>query len=370
MKKNLIPLRLCLIVFIILLSRFYFISTEEKMEIQSLKEHEYIKNKELDDTSIIKLAYLSIFLTDFDTEKSKDILDRLIEIQKENGEISDNVNSKLSTGLCIFSLIVGYERTGEEKYKEAALKGGDFLIKEIEEWKATNEIKIIEISKNARHEGNPKSSIECYYWMSPNDLGIMALGLGSLASYDMHCLDYAKELGDALYTMQLENGGWYDGYAQILIRRDQSSWYVVMAMLGMWQCYRNLGDEKYLESLLEAEKWFLNMWDGGSVYDILAYEENYTQALSEGRVLGISEDLRFDYKRYEETNERDYVASSEYTYYYGEHSFLLSNTLLMNLGIKINEKNLKLSFDYILKNRDDDPSNWFLLSLWLVRNRE
>ena len=80
--------------------------------------------------------------------------------------------------------------------------------------------------------------------------------------------------------------------------------------------------------------------------------------------------MRFDYKRYEETNERDYVASSEYTYYYGEHSFLLSNTLLMNLGIKINEKNLKLSFDHILKNRDDDPSNWFLLSLWLVRNRE
>ncbi|MCD6467093.1 MAG: hypothetical protein J7L10_04115 [Methanomicrobia archaeon] len=369
MNKKLVPIIASLIVLILLLDKFYFLSVEERMEKQSLKEYEYIKNKNLEDTSIIKLGYLSIFIADFDTEKSEEILDRVIEIQKENGEISDNVNSKLSTGLCVFSLIYGYEKTGKEKYKEAALKGGDFLIAEIEEWKATNEIKITEISKNARHEGDPKSSLECYYWTSPNDLGIMALGLGALAPYDTGYSDYARELGDALYSMQLKNGGWYDGYTQIPVRRDQSSWYVVMAMLGMWQCYKNLGDERYLESLLEAENWFLNMWDGGSVYDILAYEENYNTSLSEGRV-EISEDLRFDYKRYEETNERDYAASSEYTYYYGEHSFLLAESLLINLGIKVDEEKLKLTFDHILKNRDEDPSNWFLLSLWLVRNRE
>lgn len=368
MRKKIVFTLVSIIVLILILDKFYFLSIEEKMEKQSLKEYKYLKNKDFDNVSVIRLGYLSIFLMDFDIEKTEEILDKFVEMQSSDGEITDNINSKLSTGLCVFSLIKGYEKTGEEKYKDAALKGGDFLIREIEIWKSTNEIKITEISKNARHKGHPESSLECYYWTSPNDLGIMALGLASLSSYNEKYRRYAEELGNALYDMQLENGGWYDGYTRIPARRDQSSWYVVMAMMGLWECYRNLGDERYLESLLEAEKWFSGMWDGGSVYDILAYEGNYIKALNEGRVER-SDDLRFDYKRYEETNKRDYVPSSSYTTYYGEHSYLLANSLLINLGVDIDEKKLKKTFDYIMNNRDEDPSNWFLFSLWLVRHR-
>ncbi|HEC86258.1 MAG TPA: hypothetical protein ENI49_00050, partial [Thermoplasmatales archaeon] len=83
MNKKLVPIIASLIVLILLLDKFYFLSVEERMEKQSLKEYEYIKNKNLEDTSIIKLGYLSIFIADFDTEKSEEILDRVIEIQKE-----------------------------------------------------------------------------------------------------------------------------------------------------------------------------------------------------------------------------------------------------------------------------------------------
>ena len=359
-----------LVTALLIAGHFSFISLEERMETQMFEEYEYMRTKDLDEISAIKMGYLAIFLTEIDLERSREMLDRIVEMQRETGEIGSTVNGKLTTGLCVFSLIVGHEKIGEEAYREAALKGGAFLVGEIEKWKTINEIKITEISQDARHSGRPRSSLECYYWTSPNDLGIMALGLGALVPYDSRYAVYAEELGDALYNMQLANGGWYDGYTRIPIRRDQSSWYVVMAMLGLWQCYRTTGNERYRESLVEARGWMEQMWDDGSVYDIFADEENLTAALSEGRVIGIPDDLRCDYERYEETNERDYVARSDHTAYYGEHSFLLAHALLIYLGIEIDRYPLKKTVAHILETKDEDPSNWFLLSLWLVLTRD
>ncbi|MEA1993651.1 MAG: hypothetical protein U9N35_04570 [Euryarchaeota archaeon] len=370
MDKKLIWVWSFLIIILLLLSQFSFITVEERIENQGIQEYGHVKEKDLSDLSVIKMGYTAIFLTEFDIERSEKIFDRLVEVQKENGEINDNINAKLCTGLCVFSLIEGYKRTDMEKYKKAALKGGKFLINEIEDWKEINKIKITEISKNARHGGKPQSSLECYYWTSPNDLGIMALGIAALVPYDKKYREYAEELGDALWKMQLKNGGWYDGYTRIPIRRDQSSWYAVMAMLGLWQCYKNTENERYKESLIEAQKWFETLWNGGSVYDILAYKENYEAALSEGRVIGSPEGLKFDYKRYEETNKRDYVVSSDYTNYYGEHSFLLAASLLTERGMEKDRRKLKNTFAYIMETKEEDPSNWFLLSLWLMRQRK
>jgi hypothetical protein len=357
------------VILFLLLSNCSFMTLEERMEIQSWEEYAFVKEKDFADMSIITLEYSALFLSEFERERAETILDLLLEYQENNGAISDGINAKLCTGLAVFVLTEGYRITEEERYKEAALKGGDFLIEEIEEWKTINEIKITEISQDARHRGVPQSSMECYYWTSPNDLGIMALGLAALAQYDTQYGIYAEELGDALYRMQLDNGGWYDGYTQIPIRRDQSSWYVVMAMLGLWGCSTNVDNEAYRESLREAGNWMNSLWDGGSVYDIHAYEENYETAFAEGRVIGTATDRRFDYKRYEETDKRDYVARSDYTSYYGEHSFLLANAVLINCGMAVDRENLKATFRYILNTKDEDPSNWFLLSLWLIRTR-
>ena len=70
-------------------------------------------------------------------KNGEDCLSLIIEKQEQNGEITNdpNVNPKLYTGIGIWALSLGYKITQKEKYKDAALKGGNFLIEEIKKWK-------------------------------------------------------------------------------------------------------------------------------------------------------------------------------------------------------------------------------------------
>jgi hypothetical protein len=178
----------------------------------------------------------------------------------------------------------------------------------MEEWKSTYPAECDDPRcALARNGGNNESSLTSYCWTSPNDLGLVALGIGAVVYYGAggdKYHNYCCMLADALYDMQLQDGSWYDGYAYKLPTRwDRSTHYVTMAMMGTWMAYKITGDERYSDSLEASWKWLLQMQNGsGSVYDIWVDDENLYKA-SQG------DDNRHDFLQQNgETNAKEYYS--------------------------------------------------------------
>jgi len=328
-----------------------------------------------DDT--ITLCYESLFFLYLYKEdqnpdllkKGEDCLSLIIEKQKENGEITNepNVNPKLYTGIGIWALSLGYEITKKEKYKDSALKGGDFLIDEINAWKKAYPAECPdERNENAKHEGEMRNSLENYCYSCPNDWGLICAGLGSIVYHIREkgeYYNYALLLGDTLYNMQLENGAWYDGYAlKIPTRWNISSHYVTMAILGEWICYKITDDQKYRDSLEEALQWMENMQTERGVYDIYIDDQNL---ISEKDSFAGHPQNKCDFRQIQgQTNVKKYYSSPEETML-GEYSLFLAETLAEDIGIVTNREE---SFDYIKSK--NGYSNWYILSLVLKENED
>ncbi len=300
-------------------------------------------------------------------KKGEDCLSLIIEKQKENGEITNepNVNPKLYTGIGIWALSLGYEITKKEKYKDSALKGGDFLIDEINAWKKAYPAECPdERNENAKHEGEMRNSLENYCYSCPNDWGLICAGLGSIVYYigeKGEYYNYALLLGDTLYNMQLENGAWYDGYAlKIPTRWNVSCHYVTMAMLGEWICYKITDDQKYKDSLEEALQWMENMQTERGVYDIYIDDQNL---ISEKDSFAGNIQNKCDFRQIQgQTNVKKYYSSPEETML-GEYSLFLAETLAEDIGIVTNREE---SLEYI--KSENGYSNWYILSLVLKEN--
>ncbi len=302
-------------------------------------------------------------------KKGEDCLNLIIENQEENGEITNdpNVNPKLYTGVGVWALSLGYEITQKEKYKDAALKGGNFLIEKIDTWKKAYPIECPDPrNANARHEGQMKNSLENYCYSCPNDWGLICAGLGSIVYYieeKGEYYDYTLLLGDTLYRMQLENGAWCDGYAlKIPTRWNVSCHYVTMAMLGEWMCYNITKEVKYKDSLREALQWMEDMQTEKGVYDIYIDDQNLI--LEKDSFVGNSQN-KCDFRQIRgQTNVKEYYSSPEETML-GEYSLFLAETLAEDIGISTNREE---SFEYIKSK--SGYSNWYILSLVLRESKD
>jgi len=302
-------------------------------------------------------------------KNGEDCLSLIIEKQEQNGEITNdpNVNPKLYTGIGIWALSLGYKITQKEKYKDAALKGGNFLIEEINKWKKAYPIECPdERNENARHEGKIRNSLENYCYSCPNDWGLICAGLGSIVYHigeKGEYYSYALLLGDTLYNMQLENGAWYDGYAlKIPTRWNISSHYVTMAMLGEWICYKITDDQKYRDSVKEALQWMENMQTERGVYDIYIDDQNLI--LEKDSFAGNIQN-KCDFRQIRgQTNVKKYYSSPEETML-GEYSLFLAETLAEDIRISTNREE---SFNYIKSK--NGYSNWYILSLVLKENED
>ena len=336
----------------------------------------YLKDHDFSQDNTITLSYEALFLLylykeDCDPnilKEGEECLNLIIEKQKENGEITNepNVNPKLYTGVGVWALSLGYSITGKEKYRDHALKGGDFLIEEIERWKKAYPIDCPdERNRNARHEGNMRNSLENYCYSCPNDWGLICAGLGNIVYYTGKrgkYYDYAVLLGETLYRMQLRNGAWYDGYAlKIPTRWDISCHYVTMAMLGEWICYKITGEEKYRDSLRDALRWMETMRAEKGVYDIYIDEKNLS--LEKDSFVGKIQN-KCDFRQIQgKTNVKKYYSSPEETLL-GEYSLFLAESLAENIGLSTEREK---TFEYIKSK--NGYSNWYILSLVIEDNK-
>ena len=300
-------------------------------------------------------------LQDLAIEYAEEILSR----QTMSGEIyryrdGGSVNSKLMTGLGAWAMSAAYAYTGDERFMMAARLAADFLIHEMEKWEDTYPSDCDDPrAEVARNGGENTSSLTSYCWTSPNDLGLVALGVGSLVYYGAGGKEYyghCCHLADAIYDMQLTDGSWYDGYAlKIPTRWDRSVHYVTMAMMGTWMAYKISGSEKYERSLNEAWAWMTSMqFYSGAVFDIWVDDGNLYKAPG-------NDDNRYDFLQVNgDTNEKEY-----YTYpfktYLGEFSLMLSGAFMGNVGL--DNEDYELTKSYLMERLA--ISNWYILALVL-----
>ncbi len=331
---------------------------------------QYLHNRDLTQDDTITLCYEGLFFLHLYQEnndaeileKSRKCLDLIIQRQKESGEITNepNVNPKLYTGVGTWALSLGYEITENELYKNAALKGGDFLIEEVKKWKKVYPVECPDRrNSDARHKGEMKNSLENYCYSCPNDWGMICVGLGSIVHYigeEGKYREYTLLLGDTLYRMQLENGAWYDGYAlKIPTRWNISCHYVTMALLGEWMCYQITEAQKYKNSIMKAVQWMEEMQTSTGVYDIYITEQNIP--LEKESFVGEIQS-RCDFTQVRgQTNVKMYYATPNKTML-GEYSLLLAETLAEDVGIATNREN---TLAYIQNHRG--YSHWYILSL-------
>ncbi|MEA1993189.1 MAG: hypothetical protein U9N35_02170 [Euryarchaeota archaeon] len=337
---------------------------------------QYLDDRDLAQDDTITLCYEGLFfLYLYKENNNPTVLDRgercldiIIERQRDSGEITNdpNVNSKLYTGVGTWALSLGYDITGKEKYKKAALRGGNFLIEEIEAWKRAYPMECPdERNENARHNGEVRNSLENYCYSCPNDWGLICAGLGGIVHHtgeEGRYYEYAVLLGETLYRMQLENGAWYDGYAlKIPTRWDISCHYVTMAVLGEWISYTITGDEKYRDSVEKAVRWMESMQSEKGVYDIYITERNFPHAKE--NFVGDPQQ-KCDFKQLQgKTNVKRYYPSPGKTML-GEYSLFLAETLAGDIGIETNREE---TFEYIKGKHG--YSHWYILSLVLKEER-
>ena len=297
-------------------------------------------------------------------ERGEEALDLIIGRQEKSGEITNdpNVNPKLYTGVGVWALSLGYEITREEKYKDAALKGGDFLIGEVDKWKSAYPLECPdERNTDARHRGEMRTSLENYCYSCPNDWGLICAGLGSIVYYTgerREYSSYAVLLGETLYRMQLDNGAWYDGYAlKIPTRWNISSHYVAMAILGEWISHLITGDERYKDAVKKAVKWMEDMQTENGVYDLYITEKNFEDEKTQ---FAENPQRRCDFRQVAgQTNVKEYYSSPDETML-GEYSLFLAQTLAEDLNIATGREKTLL---YIQEHHG--YSQWYILSLVL-----
>ncbi|MHC1604479.1 MAG: hypothetical protein ACXQTP_00705 [Candidatus Methanofastidiosia archaeon] len=330
-----------------------------------------------EEEDMIDLCYISIFLFYLDKHenvpdalhKAVECSDIILQMQDKSGELArfegkKNVNSKLITGLGAWALSVAYWYTGDKNYAEGAKKAADFLIGEMEKWEKTYPCECDDPrTLNQRNKGDNRSSLESYCWTSPNDLGLVGAGIGSLVYYGVardpyydHCL----KMADALYDMQLLDGSWYDGYAlKIPTRWDRSCHYVAMAMMGPWMAYKISANDKYLESLVDASLWLSGMqYQNGAVYDIWVDDFNLSKTPTQST-------NKFDFVQVEgKTDVKEYF-KEPYKTYLGEFSFLFGKSFLKNVGL--DTPNLERTKEYLAGRLVF--SNWYILS-FVIEERE
>jgi len=314
----------------------------------------------------ISLAQMDLALADPQTQElALGYFLEILERQLPSGEImryrdGGTVNPKLMTGLGAWAMAVAYSYTGDEMYSDSARAAANFLMGEMDEWESTYPAECDDPRcELARNGGINDSSLTSYCWTSPNDLGLVALGIGAVVYYgagDTAHYDYCIKLADALYDMQLSDGSWYDGYAYKLPTRwDRSTHYITMAMMGTWMAYKISGDEKYSSSLNESWAWLSEMQNGsGSVYDIWVDDNNMYKA-SQGT------DNRFDFLQVGgDTNEKEYY-DYPFKTFLGEFSFMLSGAFMNNVGL--DPYGYSETKGYVQDRMA--ISNWYMLSLTL-----
>jgi hypothetical protein len=317
----------------------------------------------------IDLAYRCLFMIYYDTAhrsyeaqtKALRCADILCSRQREEGVVmrygeGGNVNDKLMTSIATWALAAAYGYSGDERYAEAARRGADFLIGEMERWESTYPSGCDDPhADSARNAGEGETCLTSYCWTSPNDLGIVSAAIGSLAYYGIGDGRYRLActwLADALYEMQLADGSWYDGYAKRYPTRwDRSCHYVSMAMMGPWMAYNITGEERYRTSLEEAWEWLVAMQgNDGAVYDIWVDDVNMHKAQRTAHPHDFTQvDGQTDVKRYH---------ASPRTTYLGEFSLAFSASMLEQLGLDADEVDATRSY---LDGRVSF-SNWYLLS--------
>lgn len=318
---------------------------------------------------LILLVQMDLALSDPDLQAiAMGYAEEILLRQKASGEVMaqrdvNNVNSKLMTGLGAWALSAAYSYTGEERYASAARLAADYLIDEMEEWESAYPAECDDPrTRLARNQGANESALTSYCWTSPNDLGLVALGIGSVVYYGAGGKDYYDaccKLADALYDMQLSDGSWYDGYAyKIPTRWDRSVHYVTMSMMGLWMAYKISGSERYSGALGQAWEWMQGMQCGsGAVYDIWVDDENLSKAPSSG-------DNRFDFLQVGgDTNVKEYF-DYPFKTYLGEFSFVLSGAFMSNVGLP--SEGYLLTKGYLQGRLV--ISNWYLLSLTMEVN--
>lgn len=321
------------------------------------------------DSDGIDLAYRCLFLIYYDVThrsyeaqtKALRCADILVSRQRESGVImrregGANVNDKLMTSIGTWALAAAYGYSGDDRYASAAERGGDFLIDEMRRWEETYPAACDDDHVDrARNGGASETCLTSYCWTSPNDLGIVAAALGALPYHGIGDERYREAcmwLADALYEMQLDDGSWYDGYAERYPTRwDRSCHYIAMAMMGPWMAYNITGEERYRTSLEEAWAWLVTMQaPDGSVHDIWVDEVNMHKA---PRM-----DHPHDFTQVDgQTDVKDYHASPAATYL-GEFSLLFAASMLEQLGLDSTGAGVTRSR---LEGRISF-SNWYLLS--------
>jgi len=321
----------------------------------------------------INLCYRSILLAQMDLSLADpelqslalDYFHEILSRQTGSGEImryrdGGTVNSKLMTGLGAWALSLAYAYTGDDAYAEAARLAADYLIVEMDEWEDTYPSECDDPRcELARNGGDNSSALTSYCWTSPNDLGLVALGIGAVVYYGAggdEYYDYCCKLADALYDMQLADGSWYDGYAYTIPSRwDRSTHYVTMAMMGTWMAYKITGDDRYSDSLSASWEWLVDMQiSSGAVYDIWVDDENLQKAPE-------NDDNRYDFLQVDgDTNVKDYYNYAFKTFL-GEFSFILSGSFMNNVGLE--SDGYEVTKQYLDERMA--ISNWYLLSLTL-----
>ena len=293
----------------------------------------------------INLCYLCIFLLYADLsspgydmqQKAMACAERILSLVQDDGEVlrypgTANVNSKLITGLGAWALSVAYWYTGDETYAEAARRAADWLMKDMDAWERTYPT-VCDDPRTLvqRNGGRNETCLTSYCYTSPNDLGLVGLGIGAVVCYGAGkepYYGYALKLADALYDMQLKDGSWYDGYAlRIPTRWDRSTHYVTMAMMGLWMAYKISGDPRYASSLEGAWAWMAGMQaSSGAVYDLWVDDGNLSKVPA-----GVSNACDF-LQVAGQTDVKEYYASPAKTYL-GEFSFVLAGAFLTNAGL-------------------------------------
>ncbi len=325
----------------------------------------------------INICYRFIFLMYLDMnepsysvqQKALQCADAILLRTDKNGEVKryldkENVNSKLITGLGAWVLSAAYWYTGNTTYAEAAIRCGDFLIMEMDRWEKTYPAECNDTRCLNQHNGGfNTSSLTSYYWTSPNDLGIVGLGIGALTYYGVAkdpYYGYCIKLADALYDMQLMDGSWHDGYAlRIPTRWDRSVHYVTMTMMGLWMAYKISAGTRYGNALEDAWGWLLGMQNHtGAVYDIWVDDANIYKA-------PLGKDNRYDFLQIgKKTDEKEYF-SEPYKTYLGEFSFILAGAMVKNIGF--GTPGYSLTKDYL--GGRIVFSNWYLLAT-IIENEE